>query len=78
MPRNLAGRILEAAGIAEPPPQGHPEGVPSGPTFQTRRGIAVAAASVSYWGVALGLDIQIQGTPGGRAANLRRKLLTRT
>ena len=65
MPRNLAGRILEAAGNAEAPPQGHPEGVPSGPTFQTRRGIAVAAASVSYWGVALGLTSRSKGRQGG-------------
>ena len=41
--------------IAEPPLQGHPGGVPSGPTSQARRGIAVAAASVSSWGSALGL-----------------------
>ena len=29
---NLAGRIQEAAGIAEPPLRGHPGGVPSGRT----------------------------------------------
>ena len=58
MPRNLAGRILEAAGIAEPPPQGHPEGMPSGPTFQTRRGInikrqgSLCCRSTAPWGSA--------------------------
>ena len=59
MPRSLVGRILVAAAIAEPPLQGHPEGVPSGPTSQTRQGIAVATASASSWESALALDIQV-------------------
>ena len=44
-----------------------------GPTSQARRGIAVPAASVSSWGSALGLDIQlyIHGTPRWRSAILR-------
>jgi hypothetical protein len=59
MPRSLVERILVAAAIAEPRLQGHPEGVPSGPTSQTRQGIAVATASASSWESALALDIQV-------------------
>ena len=89
MPRNLVGRIQEAAGIAEPPLRGHPWGVTSGRSSKAGhvrdaaeriwggsskpwRGSPVAAASVSFWGIAL----HIHGTPRGRSADLRRTLST--
>jgi hypothetical protein len=59
MPRSLAGRILEAAGIAEPPLRGHPGGVPFGRISKAGRGIAVTVASGSSWGSVFGLDIQL-------------------
>ena len=66
MPRSLVGRILVAAAIAEPPLQGHPEGVPSGPTSQTRRPCGV------------GLQGHPEGVPSGPTSQTRQGIAVAT